>query len=632
MSATADPILGQRLGDYRIERRLGEGGMGVVYLAEHVLIGQRVALKVMKSWLISSESERQRFTREAQVCCAVEHEGLVRIYGFGQPELGLPYIVMEYLPGRLLRQYLDEAPACRLPALRVVELGRQIADALCAVHAHGIVHRDLKPSNVMLLGEVAGSERVKLLDFGIAKFVEPLEGRSLTTSSLFGTPTYMSPEQIRGSHSLSERSDVYALGIMLYEMLCGAPPFIGDSAWVIHLHVFENPRPVRELCPETPPALAEIVEQMLAKTAAERPSMSEVRRALGAPSILSPRPSPRTRARRLRNLGIAVASVFVTAVLTMWNWKFLLQVYYLVLRQMAFVPGATFTLGSTEADLAQARQIATRTQCTDCEDERYRRELPAHDVTVDDFYLDQYEVTNEQFAAWLNRHIAHVTATTHTVANDPGGVEVELNHELVLGTNSDRTYCGLYFSSLTGKIEVQPGADRMPVTMVTWLGAKRYCEAQHKRLPTEAEWELAARGTERRLYPWGNEDADPERVAVGRHRNEPQYPLGRARVGVSIVGTSSRDHTPSWWGRIYDLGGNVAEWVADPFLLGPARGYLDCPAPCRNPSTTAARSASENYVLRGGGWMKELESPRAAGRGKAAMNSLLGDTGFRCAR
>ena len=276
------PLIGQTLGKYRITRLIGSGGMGAVFEASHESINQRVAVKVLHAKLTADPEAVQRFMKEAKTTSMVHHVGLVRVFDFGQLPDGAAYMMMEYLEGESLRARL--ATVNKLEVVDSLRITRQIAAALAAAHEKGIVHRDLKPENVLLCPdpETPSGERAKVLDFGIAKVIEPDgEVMKTTTGAILGTPTYMSPEQCRGVGNVTEKADVYSLGAMLYQMISGRPPFVGQGAGdLIAMHIIETPTPLRELMPGVSPDVETLVHQMLIKKPDERPSMRQVLQAL----------------------------------------------------------------------------------------------------------------------------------------------------------------------------------------------------------------------------------------------------------------------------------------------------------------------------------------------------------------
>lgn len=267
------------LGPYRVVRQLGQGGMGVVYEAIHEGISRRVAIKLLRSEYAHNSQVAQRFFNEARAANLIEHPALVQISEFGQLPDGSTYLVMELLKGESLGSRLRRVGALPLPT--VLRIGCQLAEALCAAHEKNIVHRDLKPENVMLVPDsaVAGGERVKLLDFGIAKLAEA--GQNLTaTSALLGTPKYMSPEQARGAGSIDDKTDVYALGVMLFELVAGQPPFKGEAGELIAQHLYAPPPPLASLVPTVPPVVAELLARLMEKEKLQRPNMAEAHRQL----------------------------------------------------------------------------------------------------------------------------------------------------------------------------------------------------------------------------------------------------------------------------------------------------------------------------------------------------------------
>ncbi len=264
-------MLGQTLGSYTIERELGRGGMGAVYAAVHTLLGRRAAVKVLLAELSRDQAQVQRFFNEARAATAIKHPSIVEIYDFGWAADGSAYIVMELMDGEPLSARLKRIG--RLSVAQAATIARQAATALAAAHRAGIVHRDLKPDNVFLVPdeEVAGGERVKLLDFGIAKLAAPGAASRTTTGAIMGTPLYMSPEQCEGARAVDHRTDLYALGCVLFEMVAGRVPFISDGVGgLIGMHLHVPPPRLRELAPDAPAELEAIVARLLAKTPDDR--------------------------------------------------------------------------------------------------------------------------------------------------------------------------------------------------------------------------------------------------------------------------------------------------------------------------------------------------------------------------
>jgi serine/threonine protein kinase/tetratricopeptide (TPR) repeat protein len=286
-AAPADPLVGRVLDDkYRLDSRLGAGGMGTVYSATHLLIERPVAVKVLNPRLLADEAAKERFRREARAAGRLQHTNAVAVTDFGETHDGVVYIVMELLEGKPLREVLaHEAP---LDPARAVSLMLQVAAAVESAHEAGIIHRDLKPGNIFLVQRPSVPYVVKVLDFGIAKLApeggDASPHDTLTgTGVMIGTPRYMSPEQCDGAQ-LTPASDVYSLGVILYEMLTGQTPFTGATPLSLALkHSSESPRPPRELVAAIPPALEELVLHALEKSPQERPrDAGEFRRELYA--------------------------------------------------------------------------------------------------------------------------------------------------------------------------------------------------------------------------------------------------------------------------------------------------------------------------------------------------------------
>lgn len=277
-------MLNQCIGPYRVLRLLGEGGMGMVYEAVREDIGVRAAVKVLRPEYARVPDLAARFFNEARAANMIQHPGIVRIFDYGQLPTGEAYLAMEYLEGELLRIRLQRE--VRLNEADAMRLARQVASAVASAHGKNIVHRDLKPENIMLVAdaEAPGGERAKVLDFGIAKLDSMSGGFVRTrTNTVMGTPAYMAPEQCRGIKAIGDRVDVYALGVMLFEMLAGRTPFVAEAPGdLIGMHMFAPPPLLSTYLPHCDPSLARLVATMLQKDPTTRPSMSDVAQTLKA--------------------------------------------------------------------------------------------------------------------------------------------------------------------------------------------------------------------------------------------------------------------------------------------------------------------------------------------------------------
>ena len=278
-------MIGERVNNYQVVSLLGEGGMGAVYLAEHPFMGRKAAIKVLRRELVEDKGLVERFMNEARAANAIQHPNIIDIIDVGQLPSGIPYLMMEFLDGESLAKRIEREKHLAVSA--AVDIATQTASALYAAHGKGIVHRDLKPDNLYLVPDEARQfgQRVTVLDFGIAKLRGELSGSGAKTQSgsVMGTPPYMSPEQCRGiTDEIDHRTDVYALGIILYEMLTGAPPFMSEG-WgeVVLMHVTKAPPPPRSRNPEITPEVEAVILKALAKAPADRwDSMAELGMAL----------------------------------------------------------------------------------------------------------------------------------------------------------------------------------------------------------------------------------------------------------------------------------------------------------------------------------------------------------------
>jgi serine/threonine-protein kinase len=281
---TPTSMEGTVIGSYRVLRKLGEGGMGAVYLAEHSLLGRKAAVKVLQPELSRNQDIVQRFFNEARAATAIADPGIVQIFDFGYHADGSAYIVMEFLEGEPLDGRVKRLG--RLAPVDALRILRQVASSLASAHARGIVHRDLKPENIFLVAdrEVAYGERPKLLDFGIAKLTHDTDSKVKTaTAAIMGTPMYMSPEQCRGAGYVDHRSDLYSLGCVLYHLLVGRPPFDGEGVGdIIACHLREPAPAPSASVPGIPPEVDALTTRLMAKAPDQRfASATELAEAIG---------------------------------------------------------------------------------------------------------------------------------------------------------------------------------------------------------------------------------------------------------------------------------------------------------------------------------------------------------------
>jgi tRNA A-37 threonylcarbamoyl transferase component Bud32 len=269
-----DPLIGQVvLGRYEVLQRIGAGGMGAVYVGRQQAIDRKIALKVLRTDLMNNEHVRMRFKREADIIAKLKHPNSIQLYDYGETEEGLAIMVMELLNGQSLAERLkSDGP---LTLIQTLELGEEVCGSLSEAHLYGLVHRDLKPANIFL-NEVGKQIHGKVLDFGIARLLDEEATRLTSTGQVFGTPRYMSPEQAMSTADVDLRSDLYSLGLILYECLVGQPPFVAQtSIQYLSAHSTQEPPKLREHFKDAPVELEQLIDRCLAKNADDRPSTAE---------------------------------------------------------------------------------------------------------------------------------------------------------------------------------------------------------------------------------------------------------------------------------------------------------------------------------------------------------------------
>jgi serine/threonine-protein kinase len=269
-----DPLIGMTvLGRYEVMQRIGSGGMGSVYVGRQQAIDRKVALKVLRTDLMNNEHVRMRFKREADIIAKLKHPNTIQLIDYGETEEGLAIMVMELLNGLSLSERLKtDGP---LGMLATLKLGEEVCASLAEAHLYGLVHRDLKPANIFL-NEVGREVHAKVLDFGIARLLDEESTRLTSTGQVFGTPRYMSPEQAMSTADVDPRSDLYSLGLILYECIVGQPPFVAQtSIQYLSAHSTQEPPKLREHMKDAPVELEALIDRCLAKNPEDRPGSAE---------------------------------------------------------------------------------------------------------------------------------------------------------------------------------------------------------------------------------------------------------------------------------------------------------------------------------------------------------------------
>jgi formylglycine-generating enzyme required for sulfatase activity/tRNA A-37 threonylcarbamoyl transferase component Bud32 len=537
------------LGDaYTVEGRLGSGGFAVVFLVRDVHLKRKLAVKVLSPDVIASHSVLERFRREAETVAQLSHPHIVPLHFIGQKD-DLVYLVMEAIDGGSLADRLTREG--KLPIEEAARIFGEVASALAHAHKRGVVHRDIKPQNVLLDAE---SGRALVTDFGIARTAE---GGSLTaTGMVVGTPAYLSPEQVTGEPS-DHRADIYALGVMMYEMVAGQPPFTGATPTAVLMKRLGGPpEPLRTIRAEVPAALEELVDACLATDPDERiQNAADIARALTGHSPVSGGHTTSTRLRVRKKTGMSKGKIATIATIGV----VIVGAAIAALISKPDPPPAVAAAPTLDPGMVLIR---AGTYMIGSNDPSYPAGAPAHAVELPAFAIDSHEVTVGTYRKFVDGGNAEAPWTTMPDSN-------------------------------------------LPVTRVKFAEAQNYCSWRGgARLPSEEEWEAAARGFAGRKYAWGSE-WNPTAANVstsGRGRPAPvgSFPAGRTPEGV------------------HDLIGNVWEWTSSLY-----RPYND------------AKAITGQYVIRGGAFNAVPTLSTAVSRipyDPATSRANLAATGFRCAK
>jgi eukaryotic-like serine/threonine-protein kinase len=596
-----------RLGPYRVLRLLGQGGMGMVFVAEDPHLQRIVALKTLLPKMADRVAARERFLQEARAMAKVEHDHIVAIFQVGE-DRGVPYLAMPLLEGMSLEDCLRKKVAARsgpvLTVEQILKLGREVARGLAAAHDKGLIHRDIKPANIWLDASACG--RVKILDFGLVRAAEG--GPQLTRlGGIVGTAAYMAPEQARGQ-KVDGRADLFSLGCVLYRLCSGRLPWQakGVEATMVAMAT-EPPMPLQELSPCLPPKLAGLVMQLLAQRAEDRPVSARavanaiqvlerepvttrqqairpaVAFALPVEGRHGPPAHPANPARPVHESSVrhkllwafAAGAGMSTFVLTAAGIYLATSVTpsrvpevtkeggggpaapatnltNSIGMKLRYIPAGKFLMGSSAVEIERFKKEPFGGYVMEPREKWGQIECPQHAVQIArGYYLGVYEVTQGQF-------------------------------QKVMGTN--------------------PSANKAspdhPVEMVTWDEAVDFCKklsalAHEKqaqrlyRLPTEAEWEYACRAGTTAAFHQGNS------LSSLQANIDADHPFGTAEKGPQIGKTAPvGSYAPNDWG-LYDMYGNVWEWCLDGM-----RSYTaDEVADPRGPDAVGGWR-----VLRGGGW------------------------------
>jgi serine/threonine-protein kinase len=550
-----------RIGKYELQEYLG-GGMARVYRAVDTVIGRSVAVKILTEEGCSNEEIKSRFLQEARLAGNIAHDNIISIYDFGEDSEGRPFMVMEFLKGQDLRQAIKNGATG--DTRRKLGIALDIARALEHIHSQNIIHRDIKPDNV----HVTTAGVIKLMDFGISK---AQDSTRTTTGVVMGTPYYMAPEQVLGKN-ITPQVDVYAFGVLVFELMTGTRPVVGDTVERIFYQILQEPLNVEPLRQAgVPDSIIDLVARCTEKDPAKRPQgFGEVSARIRgiihdweAPTrplqtVMQPAPS-----RRGWLLPVAAGATLVV----------LAGVYFGV-RFMQTPAAVTVVTRPKSAALAKP-QLEPRIETPGGKmvlvpageflfgQDKQTAHLPA-------FYIDRTEVPYEAYERFCR----------------------ETNHPMPPGADGERP--------------------RDPIVDVTFLDAQQFAKWAGKRLPTSQEWEKAARGTHGRLYPWGDDPESPPPANIGN-------PKGVMQVGSNPDGASPYG--------VLNMLGNVWEWIDESRV--PSLQALSHFAKLLHPAPNATEPW---FVIRGGGFSDHLVDSYLWDFATVPARHHARNIGFRCVK
>lgn len=562
-------LTGHTIGRYQILEPLGSGGMAIVYKAYDTRLDTEVAVKVIRTENIQPivlERSLKRFEREAKSLARLTHPNIVKVTDYGEYQ-GKPFLVMEYLPGGMLKERLQLGTFSWQDSVRLL---LPITHALEYAHNQNLIHRDVKSSNIML----TETGQPMLTDFGVAKIFDAEDAQELTGTGMgIGTPEYMAPEQWAGH--VSVRSDIYSLGVVLYEMVTGRKPYTADTPAALLLTQATEPlAPPRQFVPDLPDMVEKLILMALAKNENDRyQSMKEFGAALELclkiegerrrkSSNQNSIQNPNRKKLKISSIPTrAIGSILVIILIGILFLSFrgaktadssptISTHTATVISPFTNIPNTPKPTSTTavEAIATAAWEIGSSwTRPADEMSMMYipagdfqmgsadgdETERPVHTVYLDRYWIDQIEVTNFMYAEFLNDNKTKLDGLAPWLEIISGDVMITLYGD--------------------GSWHANTGFEDRPVVDVYWEGARAYCEWAGGRLPTEAEWEKAARGGLAGMkYPWG----DDLPVCIPGAINGAQ--VGYCNSGV----VGSKTFAPNGYG-LYNMAGNVSEWVAD---------------------------------------------------------------------
>ncbi len=616
------------IGEYKVLQSLGEGGFGLVYKAQPATPGSPpVAIKVLNREALENEKVVKKFFHEAMILARLDHPNITKLFEFF-PDQDAYAIVMEYVEGMTLKDMIARQKG-PLPREKALDICRQVLAAFQYAHRNGIIHRDIKPGNIMINSKGV----VKIMDFGIAKYSSVASSETKTTWR-WGAPHYMAPERFQEDGVIDQRSDIYSLGVVFYEMFTGHKPFeSSDTIRVIFCHINEAPKPFENYTKGLPPEVASAIFRALEKDPEKRfTNCRQFAQALDGlpvdeesggpgreqgvdddatvivgddvPTLMAGRKGAaswpaRVKAGISRNARYLAGLSVLLAVLLM---GLLVQKNFLVFDRGGGVsaralPGHKVNdLGFQEAKHPKDRKIMVLVPAGEftAGSDRYEDEKPVQRLYLSAYYLDKTPVTKAEFSRFVS-DTGYVTD-----AEKDGFASVRKNRKW-------EHAAGASWKKPDGVKTLGDDEGELPVTDVSYNDAEAYCRWAGKELPTEAQWEKAARGPDGALYPWGEAPPDDTRVNFNKPDGSP-VPVGRyAEKGESPYG-------------LFDMAGNVYQWCRDWYAPG-VREYRDP----KGPASGAER------VVKGGSFPEGPESLRTAARDRFPPRFAGNLVGFRCA-
>jgi len=637
-----------QLGKYELHEVIGRGGFGTVYRAIDASLGREVALKILHPQLTTDPDFLERFRNEARLVASLKSPYIITIYELGEED-GRVFIAMDYLPGGSLKQKLEKEGAITFD--KTLKIIKQVCSGLEEAHEQGLVHRDVKPANILF--DRKGNAVIG--DFGLARAIQLSSTSAASSTGGVGTPAYRAPELWIGKPPASMATDIYSLGCVFSEMLTGKVLFEGDTTdQILARHLNLGPSPPEIYPAGVPPRIRSVIERAVNKEVTERyPSVADFEQALDEavaddqkpPEIPWTKPLPvevpvipdkpedslgvskpqpvstrksKTGVWLAVGGGLALILLIIFCILGGWISSMINGAPSVGTEAYAATPAPTKTpvlgVGSTMVSQVDGMTLvyvpAGEFTMGSPDGVGISDEHPQHQVYLDAYWIDQTEVTNVMFAKFI------------TETNYQTDAEI-LGESRVFAGSVRETIIGANWKHPQGSNSNLDGIDDHPVVQVSWNDASAYCEWAERTLPTEAQWEKAARGVNGLTYPWGEEKAAGNLANLADSNLNVPWAENQISDGYQFsapVGSYEDGKSP--YGA-YDMAGNVWEWVADWYdeTYYQNRVLVDMQGP----------SSGEFRVLRGGSWYLHSSEIRTAIRGFNSPSKSGNYIGFRCA-